>query len=253
MTILAVIQARVGSSRLPGKVLMPIMGKSMLERQLERVNLCRRIDGIVVATSDGPEDEEIVAVCDDAGVEIFRGDLHDVLDRFYRAAKKYAPDHVVRLTGDCPLIDPALIDRLIDFYLSEPCDYASNCEAPTMPDGLDAEVMSFEALERAWQEATASSEREHVTPYIRSHPEKFKTRCYQYHKDLSHMRWTVDEPQDLEFVRQVYQRLYPSKPDFSFQDVLELLEDEPALCRINEGFRRNEGYERSLNNDRTGK
>jgi len=137
MTILAVIQARVGSSRLPGKVLMPILGRPMLERQIERVQRCRRLDHVVVATSDSPEDEGIVTLCKGVGVDFFCGNLHDVLDRFYQAAKRYDPDHVVRLTGDCPLIDPDLMGDLIDFYFSEPCDYASNCEVPTLPDGLD--------------------------------------------------------------------------------------------------------------------
>lgn len=250
MNTLVVIQARVGSSRLPGKVLMPILGRPMLERQIERVKRCSRIDEIVVATSERPEDEGIVLLCQEVEVGYFCGDLHDVLDRFYRAAKKYDPDHVVRLTGDCPLIDPGLIDDLIDFYLSEPCDYASNCEVATLPDGLDTEIMSFEALERAWLEAKLPSEREHVTPFIRSHPEKFKTRSYLHPRDLSHLRWTVDEPQDLEFVRQVYERLYPVKPEFSFQDVLAFLERSPEFAGINDGFKRNEGYERSLKQDK---
>jgi spore coat polysaccharide biosynthesis protein SpsF len=250
MNTVAILQARMGSSRLPGKVLKPILGRPMLELQIERLRCCKRIDQLVVATSVNPEDQAITDLCLRVGVNYFLGDPEDVLDRFYQAAKQYNPEHVVRLTGDCPLADPALIDDLVEFYLSHRCDYASNCHEPSLPDGLDTEIFSFSALEQAWKEAELPSHLEHVTPFIRSHPERFKIACYRYHTDLSHLRWVVDEPEDLEFVRRVYEALYPMKPEFGTEDILDLLKRKPELVKLNEGFRRNEGAEKSIEKDK---
>jgi spore coat polysaccharide biosynthesis protein SpsF len=240
----------MSSFRFPGKVLKPLLGRSMLERQIERTLRCKRIDQLVIATSVNPEDDAIEAQCNKLGIYCFRGDLENVLDRFYQAARNYNPNHIVRLTGDCPLTDPVLIDELIDFYLAQECDYASNCEIPTLPDGLDAEVFSFSALEQAWKEAVLPSHLEHVTPFIRSNPERFKTTCYRHHINLSHLRWVVDEPEDLEFVRQVYEILYPVKPEFGTEDILALLERKPELAEINKGFKRNEGAKKSIEEDK---
>ena len=170
--------------------------------------------------------------------------------RFYRAAKQYTPDHVIRFTGDCPLADPALIDELVEYYLAQGCDYANNCEEPSLPDGLDAEIFSFSALEQAWKEAELPSYLEHVTLFIRSHPERFKIACYRYHTDLSHLRWVVDEPEDLEFVRRVYEALCPIKPEFETKDILALLERNSELVGVNVHFRRNEGAEKSIEKDK---
>jgi len=156
----------------------------------------------------------------------------------------------VRLTGDCPLTDPVLIDELVDFYLAQECDYASNCQEPTLPDGLDAEAFSFAALEQAWKEAVLPSHLEHVTPFIRSNPERFKATYYRHHKNLSHLRWVVDEPEDLEFVRRIYEILYPGKPEFGTEDILALLERKPELAEINKRFKRNEGAEKSIEKDK---
>lgn len=235
---------------MPGKVLMPILGRPMLEMQIERVKRSNKIDQIVVATSVNPEDKAIVSLCKKIGVKFFCGNPENVLDRFYKAASEISPDHVVRLTGDCPLVDPFLVDELIDFYLSHSCDYASNCQEPILPDGLDAEIMSFSALEQAWREANRPSEQEHVTPFIYSHPERFKSEFYRYHRDLSYLRWTVDVSLDLEFVRKVYEILYPRKPDFLMEDILDLIEKKPELVNINSGIRRNEGLEKSLVEER---
>jgi spore coat polysaccharide biosynthesis protein SpsF len=240
----------MSSSRFPGKVLKPLLGRSMLEWQIERILRCKRIDQLVVATSLNLEDDAIEAMCNRLGIYCFRGDLENVLDRFYQAAKKYNPNHIVRLTGDCPLTDPVLIDELVDFYLAQKCDYASNCEEPTLPDGLDAEVFSFAALKQAWKEAVLPSHLEHVTPFIRSNRERFKTACYRHHKNLSHLRWVVDEPEDLEFVRRVYEILYPVKPKFGTEDILALLERKPELAEINKGFKRNEGAKKSIEEDK---
>lgn len=248
--ILAILQARVSSSRLPGKVLKPILGVPMLIRQLERVKRAKMIDRLVVATSIDPSDDPIEDLCRQNGIECCRGDLKDVLDRFYQVAKSYRPEHIVRLTGDCPLIDPEVIDRVIRFYLDGGYDHASNGGEPTFPDGLDVEIFRFSALELAWQEARLPSEREHVTPFIYTHPERFRTAQYKNHVDLSYLRWTVDEPADFELVRIVYESLYPSRPDFSTTDILALIENRPELATMNTHHARNEGYAKSLHEDK---
>lgn len=249
MTILAILQARVSSSRLPGKVMKPILGQPMLARQIERLARCRRFERLIVATSVEASDDAIETLCRQLDIVCRRGSLDDVLDRFYRAALPEAPDHVVRLTGDCPLADPALIDALIDFHLAQGYDYSSNCHVPSLPDGLDAEVMRFSALEAAWREARLPSEREHVTPFIRKHPERFRIGLWRHPVDLSQLRWTVDEAEDFEFVSRVFAALYPSNPAFGMQDVLDLLARQPELAAINRGLRRNAGFEKSLQQD----
>lgn len=250
INILAIVQARVSSSRLPGKVLKPILGKPMLEHQLERIDRCKNIDELIVATSNGSDDDEIEDICRRMGVYCFRGALDNVLDRFYKCAEQFNPRHVVRLTGDCPLSDPGMIDELIDFYRRSKCDYVSNSNPPTLPDGLDAEVFSFDALKTAWGNAKLTSEFEHVTPYIRNHPEKFTVSSWTNREDLSHLRWTVDEPEDFDLVKQIYESLYLKKPAFDLKDILRLLEFHPELVEINSGITRNEGFSKSLRDDK---
>jgi spore coat polysaccharide biosynthesis protein SpsF len=242
---LAILQARMSSSRLPGKVMLPLAGAPMLARQLERIRRARNIDEIVVATSDQPEDDPIERVAEAEGTHVYRGSLDDVLDRFYRAAAVRRPDHVVRLTGDCPLADWDLIDRVIDFHRDGGFDYASNALRPTWPDGLDVEVATFAALETAWREAELSVEREHVMPFITRRPERFRLGSVEAEQDLSAMRWTVDEPRDYAFVEQVYRRLYPANSAFTTQDVLDLVAAEPELAGMNAGIERNEGLRKS--------
>lgn len=244
--ILAILQARVSSSRLPGKVMRPILGQPMLARQIERILRARYIDKLVVATSTEPDDDAIDQLCKAVGVECFRGSLNDVVDRFYQAAMMYKPEHVVRLTGDCPLSDPAIIDRLIEFHLTGDYDYSSNAILPTYPDGLDAEIMRFSALEKAWQEADDNASREHVTLYIYQHPQIFKIGVEQNSVDLSHLRWTVDELADFELVEKIYQHYYLSNPKFETQDILSFLEECPELKTMNTTFNRNEGLNISL-------
>ncbi len=247
---LAVLQARTSSSRLPGKVLKPILGVPMLVRQIERLRGSRLIDGLIVATSTEASDDAIEQLCRANKVECFRGQLNDVLDRFYQAAKPAHPDHVVRLTGDCPLSDPQLIDKIIDYHLKGNFDYTSNTIEPTYPDGLDAEVFRFACLEKAWREAKLQSEREHVTPFLYKASSGFKTANYKNNVDLSALRWTVDEPLDLELVEIIYGELYPSNPKFTTQDILDLLNRDPRLKGLNVSFKRNEGYQKSLEADR---
>ena len=250
MNILAIIQARFSSTRLPGKVVKPIMGKPMLAFQIERVLQSKMIDQLIVATSTDSTDDAIEALCLQINIPCFRGSQNDVLDRFYRAALPWAQTHTVRLTGDCPLIDPDVIDAVIQFYLSGGYDYVSNTLQPTFPDGLDIEIFRFPILERAWKEAVLPSQREHVTPFIYNQPECFHIANYQNSDDLSHLRWTVDEPEDFNFVTKIYNELYPANPDFRMTDVLDLLRRKPELAELNKTFERNEGMKRSLDEDR---
>ena len=246
MRVLAILQARVSSTRLAGKVLKQLLGKPMLIRQIERVRRSSLIDKLVVATSLDPTDDALVNVLSNAGITHFRGSLEDVLERFYQAAKPYEPEHVVRLTGDCPLADPPLIDEAINAHLVSGADYTSTALNPTYPDGLDVEVIRFCALERAWRECCLPSEREHVTPYIYHHPELFRLKSVEQADNMSSLRWTVDEPEDFAFVERVYSELYPVNPAFTKDDVLALLKKMPELQGINARFERNEGYQKSL-------
>lgn len=247
--ILAILQARLSSNRLPGKVLLPLFGMPMLARQIERLKRSRRIDALVVATSDQAGDDAIAALCAESGVACFRGSLDDVLDRFYKAALQRHPATVVRLTGDCPLTDPEVIDNCIDFFREGDFDYASNAVEPSFPDGLDVEVMRFDCLAQAWREARLPSEREHVTPFIHSRPQRYRIGHYRNDPDLSHLRWTVDEPDDLELVRSIYEALYPKNPTFSTRDILALLESRPELVVLNAGHQRNAGLIKSKQQD----
>lgn len=245
----AVLQVRAGSSRLPGKALRPLAGAPMLERQIERVRRARQLDELIIATSTHGDDEPIAALCARLGVRCHRGSLEDVLDRVHAAAALAAPSHVVRLTGDCPLTDPQLIDRVAAFCLEGGYDYASNTVEPTFPDGLDVEAMRFEALVTAWREARLGSEREHVTPFLYKNAQRFRIGSFKAARDLSHLRWTVDEPDDLALVERIYGELYPGNPAFSTQDVLALLERAPELKTMNTRHERNVGYRRSLARD----
>lgn len=249
--MLAIVQARMSSTRLPGKVLKPLLGEPMLIRQVERARRARSLSQVVVATSTDPSDDPLAAACETYGVACERGSLNDVLDRYYRvAASRPGTTTVVRLTGDCPLCDPAVIDQVADVYAKGGYDYVSNTLAPTFPDGLDVEVCSMAALTEAWQRAELPSEREHVTPYLKKGV-RFRTFNVVHGTDLSALRWTVDEPEDFAFVSDVYERLHPRNPEFGMQDVLDLLRIRPQLGDVNRGFERDEGYRKSLLEDGT--
>jgi spore coat polysaccharide biosynthesis protein SpsF len=247
-SVLAILQARVSSSRLPGKVLKPILGRPMLLHQLDRVRRARSIDALVVATSTEPGDDAIETICASAGVPCFRGSLDDVLDRFYQAALPFHPDYIVRLLGDCPLADPDLIDRVFEFLIAGGFDI-TGAAPTTFPDGLDVEAMRFEILEHAWRHAVRPSDREHVSLFIVRQPERFRVGGYENTVDLSHLRWTVDEPEDFELVRRIFEALYPANPAFTTKDILDLLAVQPELSELNRRFRRNEGLQRSLARD----
>jgi spore coat polysaccharide biosynthesis protein SpsF len=226
--------------------MLPILGKPMLARQVERVRRASSIDRLIVATTIDPSDEAIVKLGRELSIPVFRGALKDVLDRFYRAALPHQPSLVVRLTADCPLVDWTLIDRTVELAMSGGLDYASTALQPTWPDGLDVEVMTFDALQAAWREADSPVEREHVTPFIVRRPERFRQGSVDSATDLSAMRWTVDEPRDFEFVSRVYEALYPSNSAFTTEDILALLRQRPELLEINQGIQRNEGLRRSI-------
>ncbi|MCK9631770.1 MAG: glycosyltransferase family protein [Methanoregula sp.] len=232
--IIAIVQARMGSTRLPGKVLLDLAGKPMLVRDIERIRRSKKIDDIVIATTTKTADEKIISLCRDNEWNFFRGSENDVLDRYYQAAREYHAKTIVRITSDCPLIEPKIIDKIIEKFLtSEPdIDYVSNTfPLRTYPRGLDTEVMSFSALERCWKEELNPAYREHVTPYIYRNPDKFRISEVNNEQDLSSMRWTVDTPEDFEFVNQVYHRFGESM--FSWTDVLDLLQKHPELLEIN--------------------
>jgi spore coat polysaccharide biosynthesis protein SpsF len=245
--ILAILQARSSSSRFPRKVLEPLMGAPMILRQIERIKRAKRPDKLVVATSDDASDDALARLCEEGGVAVYRGSLNDVLSRFVGAARLYgAPDWVVRLTGDCPLTDPEIIDRVIEEAWRADADYASNAVVPSYPDGLDVEVMRYEALAAIAAEPRSDAEREHVTLSLYRQPERFKIHHVRSAEDNSRLRWTVDEPRDFLLVKTIYEALYPTKPDFSSADVLALLARRPELATINTQTKRNEGLAKSL-------
>ncbi len=242
----AIVQARMGSARLPRKTTAPICGKPLLEHVFDRIQACRLIHEVTLATGDDPADRELIHLAARNGIASYAGSGTDVLDRFYQAACRFDAEIIVRVTADDPFKDPQVIDQVIQTFLSrEPLDYCSNTIDPTYPEGLDIEVFSFRALAQAWSEAVLASDREHVTPYIWRHPEMFQLAQVKLDRDLSHLRWTIDYEEDLQFTREVYARLYRGQI-FGMEEILTLLEKEPWLSGINAGFERNAGYQLSL-------
>ena len=233
MRVVAIIQARIGSTRLPGKVLLDLAGEPMLARVVTRTHRATTLEKVVVATTTKPADDAIVEMCVARGWFYFRGSELDVLDRYYKAAMRHEADVVVRITSDCPLIEPDVVDWVAGEFLEHgSLDYTSNTLSPrTFPRGLDVEVISFEALERAWHEDDNDTWREHVTPYIYRHPEKFSLRGVVDNSDHSSMRWTVDTPEDLAFMQRVYG--YFGHDRFSWREVLGVLEQHPEWPEIN--------------------
>ena len=246
--VLALVQARLGSTRLPGKALMKIAGHPMLSHVIARALAVPGVDEVVLATTVSPEDEALVEVARSQGVASVRGSVEDVLDRVHATLLEYPADSVLRVTADCPLLDPEVSGLVVKNYLAhrEEADYVSNVQPVTYPDGLDTEVFAAAALERAWREARLPSHREHVTTYIRDRRNGFRIRNVAHGEDLSRHRWTVDEPRDLEFVRAVYAELAPDGARvFGMREVLELLRARPGLSALNAGIERNEGLARS--------
>jgi spore coat polysaccharide biosynthesis protein SpsF len=233
---IAIIQARMSSTRLPGKVLKTSYGRSMLERMVERIRKSTLLEEVLVATTTDGSDDLIESACKRIGVKCFRGSLQDVLDRYYQAAIQWKAESVVRLTGDCPLIDPMLIDDVIRALTETRVDFACNRLPPpfkrTYPIGLDVEACTFSALENAWHNAKAKNEREHVMPYLYTEPGRFKVTQLNYSEDLGHLRWTLDTPQDLLLLRRIY-RHFHGRNDFSWLDVLNLYREQPRIFDVN--------------------
>jgi spore coat polysaccharide biosynthesis protein SpsF (cytidylyltransferase family) len=250
--VVVVVQARLSSTRLPGKALVPIAGRPMLSQVLARARAVPGVNQTVLATTVSPEDDALVDLARSEGVPSVRGSVEDVLDRFHVALRAHRADAVVRITADCPLLDPQVSGLVVADYLEhrDETDYVSNIEPPTFPDGLDTEVASAAALERAWREGRLPSDREHVTTYIRDGRNGFRLRNVVHDEDLSRHRWTVDEPRDLTFVRAVYDELAPGgRRTFGMREVLDLLRVRPELLALNSGIARNEGLLRSRRRD----
>ncbi|MBW4459623.1 MAG: glycosyltransferase family protein [Nodosilinea sp. WJT8-NPBG4] len=235
MTIAIIVQARMTSTRLPGKVLKPVLGKPLLAYQIERLKRVKAADNIVVATTQNDADGPIVKLCQALAVDCFRGSEQDVLARYSGAAQASQADVVVRVTSDCPLIDPEIVDQVIQVYVAQfdRYDYVSNSLQRSYPRGLDTEVFSTRALEQAHREATAPPDREHVTPFIYNHPNRYGIGQVTAAQDLSHHRWTVDTPEDFELIERMLEALYPQVPDFTLQDCLNLIDQHPDWPTIN--------------------
>lgn len=238
MKIGCIIQARTGATRLPNKVLLPIFGKEILLHEVERVLNSKKLDLVVIATTTQPNDDKIEKLIIDYNhpkVKLFRGSEEDVLDRYYRAARENQIEMVIRITGDCPLIDWELMDKIIEEFLIGDYDYVSNVLTKrTYPRGLDIEIFSFNVLEWMWKNCRLEREREHVTTYVREHPEQFKIKNIEQTEDLSNLRWTLDEKDDFILIEEIYRVLYPKKRFFQTQDILDLITQRPELVKINQ-------------------
>lgn len=237
--ILAILQARMSSTRLPGKVLRPILGSPMLSYQINRVKQSQLIDKLVLATSDDVSDLPLLELGNNLGIEVFQGSLDDVLSRFYHCAKKYHATHVVRLTGDCPLSDAAIIDQVITQHLANQADYSSNCHPATFADGFDVEVMTFKALELAYQRAKTQAMREHVTLYL-AHHDYIKRSNLATEPDTSHYRVTVDCQDDFDLVSAIFVAMIQENQDYSYEQVINWLNHNPELSQLNQALQRNE-------------
>ena len=251
MKILAITQARIGSTRLPEKILKTINGESLLEMHLKRIQQSKLITKLKVATTTEPDANKIVSVASKLKIEVYKGSVENVLERFYKTAVTEKPDWVVRLTSDCPLIDPAEIDNVINFAINNDLDYASNTLKPTFPDGIDVEAFKFSVLEKAYKEAKLKSELEHVTSYIWKNSSfmggsLFKSDCVMYHDDYSKIRLTVDTHEDFLVIEALVNIL---GTDRSWMDYVKTLQEHPEIKKINEHFARNEGYQKSLEKD----
>ena len=239
MKIVTVVQARMSSSRLPGKVMLPLCGEPLLVKMLERLAHAKNVGKIVVATTKDAEDDAIASLCEANHVAVYRGSKYDLLDRHYQVGHMYKADAVVKIPSDCPLIDPAVIDKVIGYYLDHQhkYDYVSNLHPASYPDGNDVEIMSMKALEKAWESATAKLELEHTTPFIWENQNLFRIGNVKWETGLDYSmthRWTIDYPEDYQFIEAIYNQLYPIKNIFSITEILELLEAQPEIQSINQ-------------------
>lgn len=249
MKAVAIIQARMGSTRLPGKVLADICGQPLIKRLIDRVSVTPGLDRVVVATTTDLSDDMLYSWCVKYAIPVYRGSVNDVLDRFWQCAQLHKAEFIVRVTADDPLKDPEIIKEALDLCNStSDVDYASNTLQPTYPEGLDIEVVRYRALERAVNEASLPSEREHVMPYIWKHPDRFVLRSFGMQPNLSHWRWTVDKPADLDMVRRIFTQ-FSDQPLVGYRAIIEWLNENPEILAINSGTVRHEGYYKSLAKD----
>jgi len=250
--VYVIIQARMGSSRLPGKILMDLAGKPSLYHVYHRSLAASKVDQVIIATSAASDDDQVEAFCRLNGIDCFRGSENDVLDRFYQTAVNAGAskgDVVVRITGDCPVIDPEIIDDVICGLEGGEFDYCSNSFERTFPDGLDAEAMTFETLEYVWKKSNWQSEREHVTSYINRNRNEFRISHLKFDEDLSELRWTVDYEDDYLLMKKLYEALYSEDSVFLMEDILNYLKEHPELEDINSSHEVNEGLKLSEMND----
>ena len=247
--IIAIIQARMNAERLPGKVLRYIGGIPILKIIVNRIRACKKLHGICVAIPDTNENNPLADYCESLNVFVFRGNEYDVLSRFYSAAIQHNGDIIVRITADNPLVSPAIINDCINELSANGADYVSNNVDPTYPEGLDIEVFTFHALEKAFKEAQLRSEREHVTPYIWKNPLLFKLKNLKYYKNYSHLRWTVDKNEDIVFFNTLLSRSGFNIETVHYKEVFYFLDKHPEISKINSGTIRREGYWKSLQND----
>ncbi len=248
--IIAIVQARFGSTRLPGKVLLKLADKSVIEHIVARINKSRYIREVVLATTILREDSKIAKLCVLKGIKFYRGSENDVLDRYYQVAKLFGADHIVRITADCPLIDPLVINKVIKAHLESKADYTANVVQYSYPDGEDVEIFTFATLKKTWKNGTLPSDREHVTPYILKHPKLFHMVGVKFPKNLSGKRWTLDNPEDYMFIKAIYHNLYRKNKVFGMKEILRFLKMNPRIEKINQHIARNEGYAKSLKEDR---
>tara|TARA_B110000014_G_C20112764_1_gene586644 strand:+ start:1549 stop:2313 length:765 start_codon:yes stop_codon:yes gene_type:complete len=246
-----IIQARMGSNRLPGKVMELLDEKNpSLYYTVSQIRNVKKLDKIIVATTNTKEDDIIFDFTKKMNIECFRGNEDDVLDRYYQCAKEYDLDIIIRITADCPLIDPQIVNKALNEFEIGKIDYIQNLDPRTFPDGMDIEIFTFNILKEAWKNADLSSEREHVTPYFRNNEKKFNIKNFSHDKDLSHYRWTLDYHEDLELIKIIVNDII-QRP-ILMKDVLSLFEKNPKLFEINKKYDANEGYKLSLEKDKKG-
>lgn len=248
--ILIIAQARLGSTRLPGKVMKQVLDKPLLWYLSKRIEQVKTPNTFIIATGPSDLNKPIIKFAQKFNINYFIGNEGDVLDRYYQTAKKYQGDIIVRVTADCPLMDPEIIDRGLDIFLNENYAYVSNVHPSTYPDGFDTEIFSFKALETAWKEAKLPSEREHVTPYIWKNPDKFPAKNYEFKVDVHTMRLTVDNPEDFILISKIIEEFHDSWENFQAEDVVNYLTQNPELLEINAQFVGNEGFLKSLEEDK---
>ena len=227
----------MGSTRFPGKILKKVMGRPLLQYQIERLKKVKNVTDVIIATTTNQRDNPIKELCEELHCSYFRGSESDVLLRYYEAAIKFDADYIVRVNSDCPVIDPSVIEEIVEYYSNHnELDYVSNILEKSYPVGLHTEVFSMEALRKANNDANTAIEREHVTPYIYRNPDIFKIFSYSIKNDLSKYRWTVDYPEDFELIRIIITELYPKKADFNMFDIIKLMSLDPNLININSRF-----------------